>query len=461
MVSLTRRQGLRLLAAAPVASLAVASTGCQADEPLPVPTPGKVTPSAPSSGNPFGVPRGSAVELLADSRYPTDWLDDLATSLAAGPQQLALASSTTSQLAQQLGGRLTAGTPPDVVLNTGSDAIGIGQNLDHLADLGPVLDSAAGGGRSVRETLRAGTVRPGSDGVVRGIDYVWGVHGLWYSASLFRQFGWKPPATCDELLSLGAMARSQDKYLFAWGRDTATWFQRLAISAAVRQGGESVRAALDTLQPACWSHTAVQAALQCLHTCVQEGFVRPDGSSRSWSQVQGSWGSDGQVLLLPAGGWIVSQTTPAKSFELALAPDPSVTTGAALPATALHAGPVDTLLVPTDARNPAGAQEMVRQMLTRARATAFAVTNQVATVVSDALPASPGPGLKLQLDALARAGKDTYSWRFVDHYGTNHDHQALWNAFLEGDMDVATLTRESQRITDLVAADSSQVRFPS
>ncbi|GAA1391598.1 hypothetical protein [Luteococcus peritonei] len=167
------------------------------------------------------------------------------------------------------------------------------------------------------------------------------------------------------------------------------------------------------------------------------------------------------MLLVPAAGALLARLDLADGFDLGLVPDPALGPGAAMPATALHAGPGDPWILPGRCEDPAAAREMLRQLFSRSWATRYSAVNQLVSVVRDAVPADPRPGLAAQLEALAAAGQQVYSWRFTHCYGTNHDHQALWNAFLEGDMDVATLTRESQRISDLVRADASQRKLPS
>ena len=104
-----------------------------------------------------------------------------------------------------------------------------------------------------------------------------------------------------------------------------------------------------------------------------------------------------EVLLVPADGALLSRLDLPTAFDLALAPDPSLATGAALPDTALHAGPGDVWIAPTRSDDPSAAREMLRQLFSRSGATRFAADNQLVSVVRGALPASPGPSLSAQL----------------------------------------------------------------
>lgn len=439
---------------------ATALSGCRAPRgpvaPTTSPTPSSV---AASAANPFGVPAGARVELWADDQWPSDWLDDVAAAAERGTLPLDVAANSSSELAGQLLPRFTGqARPPELVLSTGPDRLGIAELTAQLSDLDPLLRARVDG-RRLASALRPGCALTDARGVVRGVATTWQVHGLWYSTRLFDQLGIQPPGTCDELLTLGAVARSRGKYLFTWGRDTAVWFLRLAISTATRQAGDGLLRQLDAMDPAGWEQESLQAALRCLRTCVQEGFVKPGGSALSWEQSRSAWSEQGEVLLAPAGAGMLARANLSTGFAVGLVPDPSLDHAAAMPGTALHAGPAAPLLLPRRSVDPAAGRELARRMLSRAWATRFSATNQVVSAVSDAVPSSRPRGLQLQLDALHRAGSDTYHWSFTDWYGTNHDHQALWNSFLEGEMDVATLTAESQRTSSLVAADPAQTGF--
>ncbi|MEL4359136.1 MULTISPECIES: extracellular solute-binding protein [unclassified Luteococcus] len=460
---MTRRD---LLRCAGLATVGGALAGCS---PEPSPTPGPSPSASPepsasaASRSPQGVPSGADVEFWADdSRYPTAWADELARLAAQQPTPLRVQTNATSELAATLRGRFTREAPA-LVLNGGSDELGVGELSDDLSDLGAVAAApASGDGTAALQTrLRPGTLAAGTTaGKIRAIPYVYTVHGLWYSAALFREQDWQPPTSWPSVMALGKQAKAEDKYLFCWGRDGATAYLRMALAMATKQGGLGVLRALDSLEAKAWSQPEVQQALTAVHDAVRAGYVKPGGSQRSWRSAMAAWASDRTALLVPCGSWMPAQLAPGAGFELSLVPDPTLGSQAKLPATALHAGPEEDLLVPRAAKNPEAGQALLRVALGRAAATAFAEANHVIPTRTDALPARPERVLARQLELVKAAGEHVFSWRFIRQHGTNHDHQALWNTFLEGDLDVATLTRESQRISDLVAADPTQARYP-
>lgn len=431
-------------------------------DPSPSPSPGGSTPAPSASGSPAEVPGGASLELWADdSRYPSDWTAALSRLAAQQAPPLQVQVNTTNQLAASLLERFAAGDPPAVVANGGSDQLGVGLLAEQLADLSPILTSTTPDGAMLGRVLRPGTTDAGMvGGVLRQLPYLFTVHGLWYSSSLFEQHHWSAPSTWPELLALGEKAAREEIHLFCWGRETATAYLRMCLASAVKQGGDEVRRALDQLEPKAWSQPEVQSSLKAMHEAVRAGHVKPGGSQRSWASALPAWTQDRSVLMVSSGSWLTAQAAPAPDFGLSLVPDPSVDATPALGHSALHAMPEENYLVARQSDDPAAGRALVLDAFDRSAALRFAQTNQVIPTRTDALPPAPGPVLTHQLALVKAAGKAVFGWRFIDHHGTNHDHQALWNAFLEGRMDVATLTRESQRISDLVASDPQQSRYP-
>ena len=81
------------------------------------------------------------------------------------------------------------------------------------------------------------------------LNYALTVYAIWYSASLFEENGWTVPKTYEEMLALGAEAKGKGKYLLGWGKEAATYYQTMAISSAIKEGGDEVRLALENLKP--------------------------------------------------------------------------------------------------------------------------------------------------------------------------------------------------------------------
>jgi N-acetylglucosamine transport system substrate-binding protein len=134
-----------------------------------------------------------------------------------------------------------------------------------------------------------------------------------------------------------------------------------------------------------------------------------------------------------------------------------VTTSSKLPYTALHSAAGEPFVVPSQGKNVPGGKELLRVMLSKEAATNFAKTKLAPTIVKGTVPADGfgSTALVSQTKLLEGAGENIYTWNFVDLYGTNKDQLVVWNTFLDGKSDVATLTADLQKITDKVRNDSS------
>lgn len=446
---ISRRDLFRAGAATAAVTTAAALQGCRSGN-QPIPNP----PSSSASARATRAP--GAVEMwLDESRWPAGWTDELTTAVRQRGTRLDL--NPTAQLAASLQTRMGTPDAPDLVLDGGVDMLGAGQYASGLVDLTAVTTAAMSDaeGTPLRSLLRPGTLEAGISGkhLVR-LPWVHVVHGLWFSRSLFDDQGWAPPQTWEDLLTLGEQASTQKMHLFCWARETATSFLGLTLASAIKQGGHEVRRALDGLEPRAWSHPAIRSAVEQMHTAVQAGFVRPGGSRRSWQQILPMWAEDGQVLMVPAGSWIISQAQVGAGFGLDVVPDPAVDHDAALPPTALHAGPAMSFMAPKPSGGGQGrAIAVVQEAFSAAVAGSFSNANQVLMTRADVTPETPGPVLQRQLDLVEAAGKEAFHWQFIEQAGATHDHQVLWNSFLEGQLDTETLLAESQRISDLLAAD--------
>jgi N-acetylglucosamine transport system substrate-binding protein len=146
-----------------------------------------------------------------------------------------------------------------------------------------------------------------------------------------------------------------------------------------------------------------------------------------------------------------------KGFKMTGAPAPTVTTNSKMPYEALHSAAAEAYIVPTKAKNAAGGKEFLRAMLSKDAATNFAKNILSSTIVKDTVPADGfgSTALVSQTKMLEAAGDKVFTWGFVDFYGMNTDLLVLWNTFLDGKSDVATLTKGMQQLTDKIRNDDS------
>lgn len=452
MPSLRRRTLLSMLAAAPL----VACT----NDPQP---PASPTASSPT---PTAWPSKSGAVLTVDAAifdgaFGTSYVQTAADLLSKTHPEVSVKLTPVANVAERLGPRFATGAiPPDLIDNSGSDVLAVSQMLDEFLNLDDVIGATNSSGEVISETLYANALTPGivNDKLI-AIHYALSVYGLWYSATRFASEGWAVPTAWDELLDLGEKARSLDTFLFVWGDEAAHYFQELAISSAIKEGGDEVRIALDNLDPSGWQHPAVLGVLGAMESCVKEGFVLHGGA---FLTAQAKWSQDQKALLYPSGSWIAHEMADrtADGFEMTAAPVPTLTSSPKLPVAAIHSTPTEAFLVPARASNPDGGKALLRSMLEPSVAQEFTRTNLMPTVVRNSVPTDlASSALTSQTRLLADAGDNVFTWRFNDYYGLTAQQSPLWSQFLSGQLPANSLAEQLQALSDKVRSDPSVERY--
>lgn len=417
--------------------------------------------NAADPNNPFGLAANTTVDaVIFKGGYGIAYAEFAGKQLEAKQAGAKAKVTAATNIAQTLQPRFVAGNPPDVIDNSGAGLIGINTIREQLSDLTDVLAATNYEGTVIKDTLYPGVTEPGTfDGKFVQLNYVLTVYAIWYSAALFEAEGWAVPKTYDEMLALGEQAKAKGKYLLGWGKEAATYYQTMAIASAIKQGGDDVRLALENLKPDCWSLQPVQDVFNGLKKIIDAKYIKPGGAGTVFTAAQAQWSNDEDFLLYPSGGWIENEMKDQtkSGFKMTGAPEPVVSSDSKLPWEALHSTAGEGYIVPSQAKSVAGGKEFLRAMLSKEAAVNFAKTTFSSTIVKDTIPADGfgSTALVSQVKMLEGAGSNVFSWNFVDLYGTNTDQLVLWNTFLQGGSDVATLTKGLQGITDAIAKDDS------
>lgn len=418
-------------------------------------------PAGGDAVNPFGMADGSTVDaVIFNGGYGIDYVEFAGAIFETTHEGSTADISASTQIGPELQPRFVGGNPPDLIDNSGAQAIGFNAILEQLEDLNDVIDAPNLEGVTIRDTLFGGVLPPGTfDGKLAAINYALTIYGVWYSSTLFEENGWTPPTTWAEALELGAAAKEKDLYLFCWGQEAATYYQTFAIDSAIKEGGDEVRLALENLAEGCWSLPAVQGVFEALKQVVDNDYMQPGGAGTQFTAAQAQWSLDKSAILYPSGSWIENEMKDqtAEGFAMKGIPSLSVTADSAMPATALHLTAGEPYIVPSQGANVAGGKELLRVMLSKEAATNFAKTKLAPTIIKDTVPADGfgSTALVSQSEMGAAAGEDIFTHNFVDFYGTNQEQLVIWNAFLSGDSSVEELTSGLQEITDRIREDDS------
>ncbi|WP_207345665.1 N-acetylglucosamine/diacetylchitobiose ABC transporter substrate-binding protein [Arthrobacter sp. E3] len=432
---------------------------------------GSSTTSAAAGGevdptkNPFGVAKTGALDaVIFKGGYGIDYVDFAGAIFTKNFPDVTVKISPSTDISQEMQPRFVGGTPPDLIDNSGAKSMGFSGILDQLEDLKSVTEANNLEGTKIADTLYDGVLTPGTfGGKVAAINYVLTVYAMWYSASLFKDNGWTVPTTWDEALELGAKAKEKGKYLFVWGKEAATYYQEMAIASAIKEGGDDVRLALENLKPDAWSNPALQSVFTAMEKVVQAGYFKPGGSGTVFTAAQAQWSNNQDALLYPSGSWIENEMKDQTKagFEMTGAAVPVVSASPKMSQTGLHSAAGEPFIVPSKGVNVAAGKELLRTMLSKEAATNFAKTKLAPTVVKGTVPADGfgSTALVSQTALLEGAGKEIFTWNFIDLYGMNADMLVPWNSFLDGKLDVPGLTKALQEITDKVAKDSSVTKI--
>lgn len=416
-----------------------------------------------TADNPFGVAANSKVDaVIFDGGYGVDYVENAAKLMegSKGLDGVTVKVSSSTKIAQELQPRFVGGNPPDLVDNSGANAIGWNTILEQLEELDDVLESNNLEGEKISDTLYGGVTDPGTfDGKFKALNYVMTVYGIWYSDSLFQANGFQVPKSWQDLPDLGAAAKAKGKFLFLWGKEAATYYQTLVIDSAVIQSGDDVRLPLENLDAKAWSHPTLQSILTIFHDLIKAGYVKPGGAGTQFTQAQSQWSLDQSALLYPSGSWIENemkkQTAP--DFKMMGIPELPLDGNQTTPAGFMRAEAGEPFIVPSKAKNPAAGKELLRTMLSKESATWFAENKLAPTIVKGTVPADGfgSTALVSQTKMLESAGENVFSIRANTLYGMNSDQLPIWNSFLAGDMTVAEITKQLQALVDKVREDSS------
>ncbi len=411
--------------------------------------------------NPFGVAADSKVDaVIFNGGYGVDYVENAAKLMEKTQDGVTVKVSPSTKIAQELQPRFVGGNPPDLIDNSGANQIGWNTILDQLEDLSDVLAANNLEGEKISDTLFGGVEASGTYGdKFAALNYVMTVYGLWYSSSLFEENGWDVPTSWEDLKDLGAKAKAKDKYLFVFGKEAATYYQTFVLDSAIIQGGDDVRLPIENLAEDAWSNPIIQDILNIFHELIQAGYVKPGGSGTQFTEAQAQWSNDQESLLYPSGSWIENEmkSQTAEGFAMKGIAELPLNGSQTTPKGTLRAEAGEPFIVPSNAKNPAGGKELLRVMLSKESATAFAKEKLAPTIVKGTVPADGfgSTALVSQSEMLEAAGSNVFTIKSTSLYGMNSDQLPIWNSFLDGKMDVATLTKQLQAIVDKIRNDDS------
>ncbi len=422
-----------------------------------------------SATNPLGVDPKAPLEIMIfngglGTKYATDI--DIPSYNRLFPESK-VTFGQTEQIATVVQPRINAGSPPDMINNSGSNLMDLGalvqagqaQDLTELLDA-PSLDIA---GKKVRDTLVPGAVEEGTlAGKPYAINYGFTIFGLWYNAKLFAENNWAPPATWAEFTALLDQIKAKGITPYGYAGSNAAYYQyRAILTSAAKIGGLDVLKAIDNLQPDAWRNEAVLQAAEAWGAIGQKYADKAQlGLKHTEVQLQQN---QNKVAIYPSGSWLENEQakdTPA-SYEYAVMPIPSVTTADKLPATAINAQAGEVYFVAARGKNTRGGMEFLRHMLSNDAAKKFTELTKTLTIVQGATQGlTLSPGLASATAMLEKAGTDIVSYRWEGWYKKLDDEcRSATNQLMFAGGNAQAFCDRMQKAADTLKADASVQKF--
>ncbi|MDT0344171.1 N-acetylglucosamine/diacetylchitobiose ABC transporter substrate-binding protein [Streptomyces litchfieldiae] len=421
-----------------------------------------------TDANPFGVSADAELEVVIfDGGFGDQYALD-AEKIYQGSYGTVEHVKTT-EIQTRLQPRMVQGDPPDVIDNSGADAMDIAALIrnEQVLDLTELLDAPSldDPGVTVRETLMPGTIEMGqfgSDAVYR-LSYAFIVYGQWYSRTALNRLEVEYPRTWDEMLAVCEKAKQQGMAGWTYAGQYPYYFNFTLYPFIGKIGGADVLRAIDNLEPNAWRHDAVKAAFEAYYELTARGYVLQGSPGLTHEESQDEWNKY-NALFIPNGSWVENEArknTPA-DFDMAVGPPTSLDSSDAMPFETLWASASEPFIIPADAPNVPGGLEFLRIMLGRESARNF---TELVSSLSCVRGAADGlelpPGLSSAQETLAAAGDNIVIPRLPDWYRqlNNEEIGGAVAAMMAGEIEPDEAINRCQQAADATAQDDSIQKF--
>lgn len=209
----------------------------------------------------------------------------------------------------QLTPRFAAGTPPDICFP------GWGMNVfslifdSQLLPLDKYLDQPAWeADKAWRDTFAPAMLKKGAfKDKHYTLPYNLDAFGWWYNRRMFRDNGWEPPQTYEELLKLCEQIRKKRIAPVTFtGRYSQYMLDGFFYPWAYRAGGQEVLKLIDNLEPGAWKHPAFVKAAETIMEMKKLGNFQAGciGMNHTESQMEFLVG---RAAMIPNGTWLYSE----------------------------------------------------------------------------------------------------------------------------------------------------------
>ncbi|WP_026922783.1 N-acetylglucosamine/diacetylchitobiose ABC transporter substrate-binding protein [Glycomyces arizonensis] len=412
--------------------------------------------------NPFGVDGSAPLEVVIfDGGFGNEYAVQHEEIYNRAFPDAEIKHTATQAIAETQQPRFSQGEPCDVLDNSGAQQIPMDALVTdgELAELTPLLEAPSYDDPNVTvlDTLRDGVLTAGTfNGKVYALNYVFSAWTIWYDAALFREKGWTPPETWDQMLALCPDIQAEGIAPWTYAGQHPVYLYDMFLMLAGRHGGVQVLKDIDELKPDAWHNASVVAAAEAMYGLWEAGYILDGTPGIDHIQSQTAFNNH-EAAFIPVGSWLPNEQKgiAPDGFEYAPMGVPYLE-GSAQPGL-ISAGGDEPFVVPEKAANKPGAYEYLRIMLSQEGAQIFGDTVQAATVVKGVELDNPAAKMT---DELVSNPEDLFQPRFRFWYTKMNDEvRPALGALMSGENTPEEFIERMQTVADETAADDSIEKF--
>lgn len=370
------------------------------------------------------------------------------------------------RLGEQLQPRFVAGTPPDVIDNSGAGnldnaALVAEGQLSDLADLlaAPSLDTE---GKTLGETLVPGSQDPG---IFNGTQYLLNLaltaFGVWYSSTYMESKGYTYPETWDEMLTLCEEIKGSGVAPWVTTGVHPQYARQFLFDQMLWKHDPDAIKNIENLEADAWKAPAVAEVLEALYQLAEKGYLLQGWEGLDHIQSQNEW-LQGKAIFIPVGTWLENEMKDSipPDFNMVLAPTPSLP-GDKIPFAGIFAGGGEPFIVPSQGKNVLGGKEWLRLLLSREGGKVFAEsTKSLSTVIGSGEGLDLGTAFASAQAAIAAAGANTYVTQYQDWYTEFADEvKAQLASLLQMQISIEEFQDNVQQAADDLKSDDSITKY--
>jgi N-acetylglucosamine transport system substrate-binding protein len=370
------------------------------------------------------------------------------------------------RLGEQLQPRFVAGTPPDVIDNSGAGnldnaALVAEGQLSDLADLlaAPSLDIE---GMTVGETLVPGSQDPG---IFNGVQYLLNLalsaFGIWYSSTWMEEQGYEYPQTWEEMLTLCEEIKGSGVAPWVTTGVHPQYARQFVFDQMLWKHDPQAIINIENLEADAWKAPAVAEVLEALYQLAERGYLLPGWEGLDHIQSQNEW-LQGRAIFIPVGTWLENEMKDSipPDFNMVIAPTPSLP-GDKIPFSGIFAGGGEPFIVPSQGKNVAGGKEWLRLLFSKEGGRVFAEsTRSLSTVAGSGEGLDLGSAFASTQEVIAAAGENTYAPRYQDWYTEFGDEvKNQLAALLQMQISIAEFQDFVQEAADTLKDDDTITKY--